>query len=151
MRRLKHLIDKTLGTYVLVNLLCWGVGTGVMFLLYNLHIGGYWLSSACNYLIGGTMGYFLNRRYTFHSTGKRGVELVKYIAHMLVCYFVAYTLAPRLCAGLEERFSLHVAGNVSLTVGMVLFSVLNYLGQRYVVFRRAPKADEQPDAGAPHK
>ena len=37
----KHLMDKTLGRYVLVNVLCWFVGTGVMYLLYNLHIGGY--------------------------------------------------------------------------------------------------------------
>ncbi len=149
MRRLKHLIDKTLGTYVLVNSLCWGVGTGVMFLLYNLHIGGYWFASACNYLIGGTMGYFLNRRYTFHSTGKQVQEAVKYVAHMLVCYFIAYTLAPRLCAGLEARFSLHAAGNVSLMVGVVLFAVLNYFGQRYVVFRRPQPAREKEDGGAP--
>ena len=80
----KHLMDKTLGRYVLVNMLCWFVGTGVMYLLYNLHIGGYWLASASNYLIGGTMGYFLNRRFTFHSTGRQLTELLKYILHMLV-------------------------------------------------------------------
>ncbi len=131
-----HLIDKTLGRYMLVNFFCWGIGTGVMFLLYNLHIGGYWLASACNYLIGGSLGYVLNRRYTFHSSRNRLGELAKYIAHMLVCYFIAYTLAPRLCAGLEHRFGLHAAGNVSLSVGVVLFAVLNYFGQRYVVFRR---------------
>ncbi len=137
MRLPKHLIDRTLGRYMLVNFLCWGVGTGVMFLLYNLHIGGYWFASACNYLIGGTMGYFLNRRYTFHSKARQLNELIKYIVHMLVCYFIAYTLAPRLCAGLETRFGLHAAGNVSLLVGVVLFAVLNYFGQRYVVFRRS--------------
>lgn len=132
----KHLMDKTLGRYVLVNMLCWFVGTGVMYLLYNLHIGGYWLASASNYLIGGTMGYFLNRRFTFHSTGRQLTDLLKYVLHMLVCYFIAYTVAPKLCAGLIEQFGLHAAGNVALTVGMVFFTILNYFGQRYLVFRR---------------
>ena len=142
----KHLMDKTLGRYVLVNVLCWFVGTGVMYLLYNLHIGGYWLASASNYLIGGTLGYILNRRFTFHSHSRRLVELAKYIAHMLVCYFIAYTVAPKLCAGLIEQFGLHAAGNVALTVGMVLFTILNYFGQRYLVFRRAKQPAGTDDA-----
>ena len=143
---MKHLLDKTLGRYMLVNFLCWGVGTGVMFLLYNLHIGGYWASSASNYLIGGTLGYFLNRRYTFHSTGRQLTDLLKYILHMLVCYFIAYTVAPKLCAGLIEQLGLHAAGNVALTVGMVFFTILNYFGQRYLVFRGSRKNAGDEDA-----
>ena len=142
----KHLMDKTLGRYVLVNVLCWFVGTGVMYLLYNLHIGGYWLASASNYLIGGTMGYFLNRRFTFHSTGRQLTDLLKYVLHMLVCYFIAYTVAPKLCAGLTTRFGLHAAGNVALTVGMIFFTILNYFGQRYLVFRRAKQPAGTDDA-----
>ena len=142
----RRLLDRTLGRYMLVNLFCWGIGTGVMFLLYNLHIGGYWLASASNYLIGGTLGYILNRRFTFHSHSRRLVELAKYIAHMLVCYFIAYTVAPKLCAGLITRFGLHAAGNVALTVGMVLFTILNYFGQRYLVFRRAKQPAGTDDA-----
>ena len=140
----RRLLDRTLGRYMLVNLFCWSIGTGVMFLLYNLHIGGYWLASASNYLIGGTLGYTLNRRFTFHSHNRRLVELAKYIAHMLVCYFIAYTVAPKLCAGLIEQFGLHAAGNVALTVGMVFFTILNYFGQRYLVFRRP----RQPRGGS---
>ena len=142
----RRLLDRTLGRYMLVNLFCWSIGTGVMFLLYNLHIGGYWLASASNYLIGGTLGYILNRRFTFHSHNRRLVELAKYIAHMLVCYFIAYTVAPKLCAGLIARFGLHAAGNVALTVGMVLFTILNYFGQRYLVFRRSKQPAGTDDA-----
>lgn len=142
----RRLLDRTLGRYMLVNLFCWSIGTGVMFLLYNLHIGGYWLASASNYLIGGTLGYILNRRFTFHSHSRRLVELAKYIAHMLVCYFIAYTVAPKLCAGLITQFGLHAAGNVALTVGMIFFTILNYFGQRYLVFRRAKQPAGTDDA-----
>lgn len=140
---MKHLVDRTLGRYLLVNFLCWLVGTGVMYLLYNLHICSYWLSSASNYLIGGTLGYVLNRRFTFHSGGKRATELVKYILHMLCCYLIAYTVAPKLCTGLIEHLGLHATGNVALTVGMVFFAVLNYFGQRYLVFRDLHRSARQ--------
>lgn len=146
MRPIKKVLDKTLARYVLVNVLCWVVGTGVMFLLYNLGVGGYWLASACNYLVGGTLGYFLNRKYTFHSQRRTVLELFKYIVHMLVCYFVSYGLAPNLCAKLYDHFALHAANNVSLLVGAAIFTILNYFGQRYVVFR--PK--KKDEAGSDH-
>lgn len=148
MKPIKKVFDKTLGRYMLVNLLCWLLGTSVMFLLYNLHIGGYWLASASNYLVGGTLGYFLNRKYTFHAPKRSASAALKYIVHMLACYFLSYGLAPNLCARLYERFALHAANNVSLLVGMVLFTILNYFGQRYVVFR--PKKTDSQDAEADH-
>ena len=66
-----HILDKTFWVYTAIAVACWCVGTGLMFLLYNcLHVG-YWIASACNYLVGGTMSYFLNRKYTFHSHDNR--------------------------------------------------------------------------------
>ena len=50
-----HILDKTFWVYTAIAVACWCVGTGLMFLLYNcLHVG-YWIASACNYLVGGTM------------------------------------------------------------------------------------------------
>lgn len=146
MKPLKQVLDKTLGRYVLVNTVCWCVGTAVMFLLYNLHIGGYWLASASNYLVGGTLGYFLNRKYTFHAPKRSAAAVLKYVVHMLVCYFVAYGLAPNLCARLYDHFALHAANNVSLLVGAGIFTILNYFGQRYVVFRPKKKDETASDA-----
>lgn len=143
---MKRLIDKTLGRYLVVNILCWCIGTSIMFLLFNLHIGGYWFASASNYIIGGTLGYFLNRKYTFRSTDRQWADVLKYIVHMLVCYFLSYSLAPNLCSRLYQLFDLHAANNVSLLVGAGLFAVLNYFGQRYVVFR--PKKRDRDTAGA---
>ena len=89
-----HILDKTFWVYTAIAVACWCVGTGLMFLLYNcLHVG-YWIASACNYLVGGTMSYFLNRKYTFHSHDNRLRLLAKYVLHMVVCYFVSYSLAP---------------------------------------------------------
>ena len=112
-----------------------------MFLLYNcLHVG-YWIASACNYLVGGTMSYFLNRKYTFHSHDNRLRLLAKYVLHMVVCYFVSYSLAPVVTKFVLDHWTLHAKGNVSLAVGSVTFTILNYFGQRYVVFRSCHKKE----------
>ena len=138
-----HIVDKTLGVYAIVNILCWCVGTGTMFLLYNVARWSYWLSSACNYVVGGTMGYFLNRKYTFPSQDDTRLVLVKYVLHFALCYAIAYSLAPALVWPLLEGAGLHVTGNVSLALGAVLFTLTNYLGQRYIVFRRLLKKREK--------
>ena len=130
----RHIFDKTFLIYTAIAVACWGVGTGLMFLLYNcLHVG-YWIASACNYLVGGTAAYFLNRKYTFHSEENRFLLAAKYILHMAACYAIAYSLAPVVTEYVLEHWSLHAKGNLSLAVGSVTFTVLNYFGQRYVVF-----------------
>ena len=81
-----HIFDKTFLVYTAIAVACWCVGTGLMFLLYNcLHVG-YWIASACNYLVGGTMSYFLNRKYTFHSQENRLLVGAKYVLHMVICF-----------------------------------------------------------------
>ena len=54
---------------------------------------------------------------------------------MVVCYFVSYSLAPVVTKFVLDHWTLHAKGNVSLAVGSVTFTILNYFGQRYVVFR----------------
>jgi putative flippase GtrA len=134
-----HIVDKTLGVYIVVNALCWCVGTGIMFLLYNLAHVGYWISSACNHAVGGTMGYFLNRKYTFQNHDNKLLVLAKYVLHMALCYAIAYSLAPAIVWPLLDGAGLHVTDNISLALGALLFTLLNYFGQRYLVFRRLLK------------
>ena len=130
-----HIFDKTFLVYTAIAVLCWGIGTGLMFLLYNcLHVG-YWIASACNYLVGGTMAYFLNRKFTFHSQDNPLLVGIKYVLHMAACYAVSYSLAPVITKYVLDHWSLHAKGNLSLAIGSVTFTILNYFGQRYLVFR----------------
>jgi putative flippase GtrA len=131
-----HIVDKTLGVYAIVNVFCWCIGTGIMFLLYNLAKWSYWISSACNYIAGGTLGYFLNRKYTFQNHDNKLLVLVKYVLHMFACYAIAYSLAPALLWPLLAHTGLKLTGNLTLALGAVLFTLINYFGQRYLVFRR---------------
>jgi putative flippase GtrA len=135
MRR-HRLLDRTLVIYLAVNVFCWLVGTGLMFLLFNVFHCSYWVSSACNYLVGGTLGYLLNRKYTFRNHDSTWLVIGKYVLHMAICYFIAYSLAPPLVESVLDDAGFHLTGNLSLALGALLFAVINYFGQRYLVFRR---------------
>ena len=145
MKRTK-ILDRTMLAYAAVTFVCWLIGTGLMFLLYNKAGFGYWSSSICNYLVSGTLNYVLQSRYTFHSEEKQSWILAKYVLHMVLCYLAAYSLVPYESGLLAQDFGIQIAGNVSLAAGSVLFTVLNYFGQRYVVFHDFHKKSKQAEA-----
>ena len=64
---MKKFFDRTVPKFLLVGVANTIVGAGTMFLLYNLANCSYWLSSAANYIVGGTLSFFLNKYYTFQN------------------------------------------------------------------------------------
>ena len=68
------LIDNTIPKFLLTGVINTLVGALVMFLLYNLAGCSYWLSSAANYLVGGTVTFFstnTSRSGTRSAPGRR--------------------------------------------------------------------------------
>lgn len=66
------------------------VGTGVMFVFYNIFHTGYWIASASNYVIGSIVSYFLNKYFTFKSKKRSMKEVIRFVVNIICCYFVAY-------------------------------------------------------------
>lgn len=122
--------------FLLVGLLNTLLGSGIMFFLFNVVSCSYWVSSALSYLIAGIMSFFLNKYFTFHNNGKSYFQIFLFCLNQVVCYFLAYFVADKaICffaAGLSEKLS----GNIALFCGMCLFTALNFLGQKFVVFAR---------------
>lgn len=54
--------------------------------------------------------------------------------NIAVCYLLAYGVTKPLCIWLLGSASQTVRDNVSMIVGMCLFTVLNYAGQRFFAF-----------------
>lgn len=106
-----------------------------MFLAYNWLGFGYWVSSALNYIIGSIVSFVLNKYFTFQNKERSVKQVVLFIANIALCYLVAYGMAKPIVHNLMDDVSLKVADNVSMVLGMVLFVILNYAGQRWVVFR----------------
>ena len=132
---MKKLFDVSMLKFLLV-----GVGNTLlsMFLMFLLEGLGYWPSTAIAYVAGAVMSFFLNRRFTFHSQEKLGRSAVKFAVNVAVCYVAGYGLAKVLVPIPQEPNAVPVIWfeRLSKLVGMGLYTVFNYFGQRFFAFRK---------------
>lgn len=135
MEKLKKLFDEKLLKFILVVVVNTLVGMAIMFGLYNLAHCSYWVSSAANYILTSILSYFLNKYFTFQNRERSVGQVVRFVVNIAVCYGLAYGIAKPLCLQLLANASTTVRDNVSMLVGMCLFTGLNYLGQRLFAFR----------------
>ena len=134
--KIKKYVDITTIKFLIVGVINTIVGTGLMFILYNIFSVNYWISSASNYVVGSIVSYFLNKYFTFRNKEKSWKQIGLFVLNITVCYLLAYGLAKPIVSFALGGFSEKVQGNVSMLVGMGLFVILNYLGQRMLVFKK---------------
>ena len=136
------IIDMATIKFLMVGVINTLVGTGVMFLLYNVFSASYWVSSAANYIVGSVVSYFLNKYFTFQNKEKSMVQVLKFVVNISICYLIAYGGAKPLVRYLLSSSNEKVQDNISMLIGMGLFVVLNYFGQRFIVFKDNKNKDE---------
>lgn len=132
--RLKDIVDKTMIRFLVVGVFNTIVGTGTMFLLYNVFRYNYWISSAANYIVGSIVSYFLNKYFTFQNRTRSFIMIVKFVVNISVCYVIAYGAAKPAIRWLLTGADVRIQENVAMLLGMCIFVILNYLGQRFFVF-----------------
>lgn len=111
------------------------LGTTVMFVFYNVFHFSYWVSSASNYIIGSIISYLLNKNFTFRFKEQKYWSLLRFVLNILTCYLLAYGIAKPVMHWILTGFSQTIQENVSMMLGMGLFVVFNYLGQRFFTFK----------------
>ena len=131
----KPIFDKTLPKFLLVGVLNTLVGSGLMFLLYNLAGWSYWLSSAANYIAGGVLSFFLNKFFTFQNKERSWRQVLRFAVTIAVCWLLAYGAAKPLVSSLLSGASVKLRENAAMLAGMCLYTALNYFGQRFFAFR----------------
>ena len=133
----RALFDMTLLKFFVVGIINTLLGMGIMMIMYNVFRCSYWVSTASNYVITSTIAFFVNRKITFKSKERSILQGVKFAAHIITCYLIAYGVARPLTTWLlsRTRLSPRMVTNLAMLVGMGLFSTMNYLGQRLLVFR----------------
>ena len=136
MKNLKKYCDVTTIKFLLVGVVNTLVGTGLMFILYNLFSVSYWVSSAANYIVGSVVSYFLNKHFTFQNKEKSWEQIFLFAANIAVCYLISYGIAKPLVGFLFSEMGEKIQGNLSMLAGMGLFLILNYFGQRWIVFSK---------------
>lgn len=139
MEKKEKLIDKTTIKFLAVGVVNTLVGTGIMFLLYNLAKVPYWPSVCANYVCGGIVSYFLNKYFTFQNRERSWRQVVKFILTVAVCMFIGYGLAKPAVLWALSGVDKTIQENVAMVVGMGLYTGLNYLGQRFFAFKSTEK------------
>jgi putative flippase GtrA len=129
-------INSTFFRFLIVGVINTIVGSGVMFLLYNVAGAGYWLSSAANYVVGSICSFFLNKYFTFGVKTWSVRQIAGFVLTIAVSYVLAYGIAKPLVNAALSAYSARLRDNCAMFAGMCLFTVLNYLGQRFIAFRR---------------
>jgi putative flippase GtrA len=132
--------------FLLVGVINTVVGLSICYACYNLIGLDYWTSSALDYILASALSYYLNNRYTFQYKKIDIKSIVKFSLNILTCYVIAFSLARPLTRWMLEQLNLGITKsiieNVAILVGSGLFTIINYLGQRFFAFKRHSNAVE---------
>jgi putative flippase GtrA len=132
----RSLFDGTFLKFIMVGIINTIVGSAIMFGLYNLLGFNYWFSSAVNYVIGSIMSFFLNKYFTFAIKEWTPFMVATFALNIAFCYFFAYGIAKPVMNYLLQNRTQKIRENAALLTGMCIFTGLNYIGQRFFVFKR---------------
>lgn len=135
MNKIKKWLDIRFLKFMVVGVVNTVVGTAVMFVMYNVFHQSYWISSASNYVVGSILSYFLNKYFTFESKKKSLSQVLKFVLNISLCYLVAYGIAKPAVTWMLQGQQGALRDNLAMVVGMVFFTLLNYIGQRAYVFK----------------
>lgn len=107
-----------------------GSAVAVDFIVYHLLMEciSVDLSKAISYVVGATVGFVINKLWTFESKSFRTVEVVKYI--------LLYACSAAVNAGVN-RLVLSVFANslLAFLCATGVSTVMNFLGQKFFVFQ----------------
>ena len=130
------IIDRILLKFIIVGCANTIVGAGLMFVLYNVFGLGYWVSSAANYTVGSVLSFFLNKYWTFNVRKWSIFMVIAFVVNILISYIIAYKMARTVINFILWNQSVVFRDNIALAAGICLFTGLNYIGQRFVVFSK---------------
>ena len=115
------------------------MGWVIMAVLYNLIHLNYWLSSGISYFIGSVFSYHANARLTFKVENKDKWLPWRFAVNIIVCYLAAFSVAQPLVRKVLASQPQGIVDNVAMFLGMCMFIVLNFFGQKLFVFRKTKK------------
>lgn len=113
----------------IVGVLNTAVGFGLIFLFDKVMGMGFEIANPLAYFLSTLNSFYLNKKWTFKSDGKVHKEGAVFFAVIAVAWAIQYGLLYYL---IDIQ---HMDELVAQTIGMVLFTGLNFLGQKFITFR----------------
>jgi len=130
------IFDRIFLRFLIAGIINTVVGAAIMFVMYNFFGFGYWVSSAVNYIGGGIVSLFINKNWTFNVCKWSLYIVISFIAVNVISYFFAYKIAITVIYCVFSGHSVKAQDNIAMAAGICIFSGLNYLGQRFIVFSK---------------
>ncbi|MDD6812016.1 MAG: GtrA family protein [Lachnospiraceae bacterium] len=120
------------------------MGWVIMAVLYNLIHMNYWFSSGISYFIGSVFSYHANGKVTFKVEEKDRDKALpwRFAINIIVCYLIAFSVAQPLVKYVLASQPAVIVDNVAMLLGMCIFIVMNFFGQKLFVFRKTKKASK---------
>ncbi|MFY4777349.1 GtrA family protein [Metabacillus sp. RGM 3146] len=124
--------------FLLVGFINTLVGLSTVFLLMTVFHLSYWISTFVGNTVGGAVSFLLNRSFTFDSQTSFKKSIPRFFIVVLICYFVSFSggeYAAYWFNHLIEYTHLMAQDVAAVLLGTSLYTLLNFLGQKYLVFR----------------
>ncbi|PLT30574.1 GtrA family protein [Peribacillus deserti] len=125
--------------FLIVGVLNTVIGLSSIFILMNVFGIGYWYSTLIGNVIGASASFFLNRAFTFKSSVSYGKSAFKFAGVIAISYFLSYSASGVVAENLRSMMGSprpDVVQNAAVLIGSFLYTILNYTGQKYLVFYR---------------
>ncbi|MDR4889485.1 GtrA family protein [Fredinandcohnia sp. QZ13] len=116
--------------FLLVGVINTLVGLSSIFLLLDVVSLSYWLSTFVGHSIGAGVSYMLNRQFTFASKAMHGKSIPLFVLVILSCYFLSFSMSKMISGFIFTQYT----NEIAVFLGTGLYTVMNYLGQKYLVF-----------------
>ena len=154
---LKKLLDRSLLSFLVIgagNTLITALIMTVLFPPAEARFGSgaaYWAVSAFAFALTSVLSFLLNMRLSFKYRGRVWAAAARFALVIAVCYLIAYSLAQPVTAWVLSRFlpaDPPLVAKIALYTGQVIFTLLNYSGQRFFAFRKE-ETKETPGAPPP--
>ena len=141
----KLILDRSLLFYTLIGLSNTFLTMGLEFLLNNAFGLPYWWTTSIPFAITSITSFVFNRKFSFKSHGNFWNDMIKFYILFIACYLLAFYFAKPISMQLlsSTNAAEKAVTNISIIVGQCVFTPLNYIGQRFWVYREK----ESPSVG----
>lgn len=151
---IKSVFNRSFLKFLAVGVVNTLVGLSCIYILMDFFHLSYWTATFIGNSIGAIVSYTLNRFFTFKSRVSLLHSGVRFGLVIFACYFVSYKGGLIIAGWVFSILPPHLPFEKQAAVlfGSGLYTITNYFGQKYLVFRdrsskENPAAPLKTDAG----
>jgi putative flippase GtrA len=125
--------------FLLVGVINTLTGLSITFMLLNVLGWSYWLSTFIGNGSGACVSFLLNRAFTFQSNIEIKKSALRFFSLILLCYFFSFSSSDTIAELIYHHFGMSPLisnDELAILLGTGFYTVSNYLGQKYFVFRK---------------